>query len=92
MALNDGASAPINDSDPTRKRRVGLTLTAILTVIYLAYLALIIYAPAAMSMSVGGNLTWGLALGAAVVFAALALGFVYVSLATDADQRAGGKP
>ncbi len=69
-----------------RQRRIGWTLTIILTAIYLSYLYLVIATPASMSANIGGHFTPGLVLGACVILAALGLSFYYVAQANRNDS------
>ena len=69
-----------------RQRRIGWTLTIILSIVYLIYLFLVIRTPAAMSSDIGGNFTPGLVLGACVIFIALGLSFYYVAQANRNDS------
>ena len=76
----------------SKRRRLGVTLALTLTAVYLVFLALVIYAPAAMSTRFAGNLTPGLALGAATILIALGLGVLYIVRANREERNAGVRP
>lgn len=84
---NVGVLSRSNDpgSGARRQRRISWTLSVILAIIYLGFLALIIVAPEAMSANIGGNFTPGLALGAFAILATLLLGCYYVAQANRYD-------
>ena len=54
------------------------TLTILMLVIYFGYIALVAFAPGLIGVPIGGSVTWGLALGIAVIFSAILLTGIYV--------------
>ena len=54
------------------------TLTILMLVIYFGFIALVAFAPGVIGMPIGGSITWGLALGIAVILSAIALTGLYV--------------
>ncbi len=54
------------------------TLTILMLVIYFGYIALVAFAPSIIGVVIGGSITWGLALGIAVILSAIALTGIYV--------------
>jgi len=88
MSMNAGP--PTGTTHATS--RVGWKMTALLCLVYIAYLVAVMVWPAAMSVNIGGNLTPGLALGAGVVLWGLALCFYYVSKANALDAEQGRRP
>jgi uncharacterized membrane protein (DUF485 family) len=54
------------------------TLTILMLVIYFGFIALVAFAPSVIGTPISGSITWGLALGIAVIVSAIALTGVYV--------------
>jgi uncharacterized membrane protein (DUF485 family) len=54
------------------------TLTILMLVIYFGFIALVAFAPSAIGTPIGGSITWGLALGIAVILSAILLTGIYV--------------
>jgi len=60
------------------RRSFAWTLTILMLVIYFGFIALVAFAPSAIGVVIGGSITWGLALGIAVIFSAILLTGIYV--------------
>lgn len=70
-------SAAFNELVNSRKT-FAWTLTILMLVIYYGFIALVAFAPAAIGTSISGSITFGLALGVAVILSAIILTGVYV--------------
>ena len=60
------------------RRSFAWTLTILMLVIYFGFIALVAFAPSIIGMPMSGSITWGLALGIAVILSAILLTGVYV--------------
>lgn len=66
-----------------RKNRITLILTGITLVVYYGFILLIAYKPALFANKIGGNVTFGIALGIGVILACWFLTGIYVRWAND---------
>jgi uncharacterized membrane protein (DUF485 family) len=82
-------SAAINELE-RRRSRFAWTLTLLMLAIYLAFLALVAFAPGVMGTPVAGVITVGFPVGVGVILAAIVLTGLYVFRANtkyDALER-----
>ena len=87
--MDDANVARIQDSpgfvELVRVRKsFAWTLTILMLAIYFGFIALVAFAPSAIGAIIGGSITWGLALGIAVILSAILLTGLYVWRANGA--------
>ncbi len=81
--MDDAALARI-ERDPNyiqlvkARKSFGWTLTIIMLVIYYGYIALVAFTPTVLAIKIAGSITVGLALGVAIILAAILLTGIYV--------------